>query len=405
MHEKFFSILDWIDTQQECMVSLLTSWANINSGSYNLKGLNKMLDMLEIEFQSLEGNMRRIPLPDQTHLDVKGHKVATPSAEALQITKRPKAPIQVFLAGHFDTVYSLENAFQTSRKIDSTTLNGPGVADMKGGLVIMLKALQALERSPYAKNLGWEVLLTPDEEIGSPCSEYLYIEGAKHHHVGLIFEPSFADGALVSSRKGTATFILRSKGRPAHSGRDFEKGRNAIVALSKAILEAEKLTDLERGITVNIGRIEGGGASNIVPEYASTHVNVRIFSLEDLEEIAEKLNGIAQKWSKDGIELTLIEDHVTPPKPFDGKTKELFEAYKSSAELINQKIHWRPSGGASDGSRLQASGLINIDSLGPIGGNIHSSDEYILIDSLSGRAKITALFLMRLADGDIKISK
>ena len=228
--------LEWIGTQQQEMVALLESWASINSGTDNLDGLAKDLAALEQEFYHLGGTMQAIPLPPRIRIDAKGQAVEEPTGNALFISKHPKAPIRILLGGHMDTVYPATSAFQEVSHLDMNTMRGPGVADMKGGLVVLLKALDALEQSPFAGKLGWEVLITPDEEVGSQGSKALWIEGAQRHQLALLFEPAFSDGSLVSARKGSANFTVVAKGKAAHAGRDFHSGRNAISAIVRFIV-------------------------------------------------------------------------------------------------------------------------------------------------------------------------
>ena len=274
---------------------------------------------------------------------------------------------------------------------------------MKGGLAVLLSALEALEQSPFAGILGWDVLINPDEEIGSPGSRYLFEKLAEQKEVGLIFEPSYPDGSFVSSRKGSSNWTVVAKGRSAHVGRHFEQGRNAITALSRFLLEAESLSEPERGITVNIGYIEGGGAINIVPDLAIGKFNCRVVEIKDLAILSQKLYRLVEEASKaEGISLTLYENEKNPPKPFDSKLQMLFDVFKKCGTSLGIEIKWKPSGGACDGCRLYAAGLPNIDTLGPIGGHIHTFDEYIELDSLTHRAQLTALFLMQLAAGEIK---
>ena len=218
----FIDTLNTINGQQRTMMSLLRSWAAINSESENLSGLSQMIAALEMQFLSLGGHMQRIDLPPRSTIAIDGSPITIPHGQALHITKRPEAPIQIFLGGHMDTVYSPSHPFQKAEDLSENILRGPGVADMKGGLIVMLTALKAFENHPSSKNVGWEILINPDEEIGSIGSEQLFVAAAQRNHLGLIFEPSFADGALVSDRKGSANFSVVAKGLAAHAGRDFE---------------------------------------------------------------------------------------------------------------------------------------------------------------------------------------
>lgn len=393
--------LNWIKTQQQEMLNQLMAWAAINSCSDNLLGLAHMLKILEKSFSVLEGNIEKIALPPRSTVSSSGEVVTLPLGQALRITKRSKAPFQVLLAGHMDTVYPLTHPFQTPRLLDANTLQGPGVADMKGGLLIMLTALQALERHPDAENVGWEVLINPDEEIGSAGSEPLFREAAKRNHFGLIFEPSFADGAIVSSRKGSMNFSVVARGKAAHAGRDFDKGRNAILAIAHFITQANHLNNKEKGISINPGHISGGGPVNIVPDLAICRFNARTTHPADFKIIQKNLEELVDKTPIEGVQLALHIENTRRPKLFDKKCQHLFDLLNICAKEEGYSLIHRPSGGVCDGNNLAAEGLPVIDTLGAIGGEIHTSHEYILIDSLIQRSRLTGLFLTKLASGSL----
>lgn len=402
----FEAQLNWIASQRLSMIELLETWANINSFSDNLAGLASMLSSVKSGFAALGGEMKEIPLPPRIRIDSLGNKVEIPSANALLITKHPNAPIKVFLGGHMDTVYSPASSFQKVKFIDKQTMQGPGVADMKGGLIVMLKALEALELSSYAGKVGWEVLINPDEEIGSPGSEPLFTQAAQRNHIGLIYEPTYADGSIVSSRKGSANFTVVIKGRSAHAGRDFFAGRNALSAMARFIVSAEELIDEKKGVTLNIGQIEGGGPANIVPELAVGRFNLRMADPTDLP-IAMKIlhTHIASSNKKDGITAVLHEIVARAPKPFDKKNEALFNLIKDCGSILKLDLKTKPSGGVCDGNILSAAGLPTIDTLGVVGGNIHTPEEYMLIDSLTERASLSALLLLRIASGEVDITR
>lgn len=384
------------DIHKDTMTKRLESWVNINSGSENLNGLNKMLAVANHDFKILGGSSEFISLPPRQSIDHTGKTIETPSAQALRIKKHPQAPYQILLAGHLDTVYSENSRFQQVEKISPQKWRGPGITDMKGGIIVMLQALEILEKSPLAGKIGWEVLLNPDEEIGSSSSEHLFKEAAKRHQIGLIFEPSFPDGALVSARKGTMNYAIVARGKSAHAGRDFYDGKNAIAALAKWITTANQLNDKDHGITVNIGQIEGGTALNIVPDLAICRLNLRMDATEDFAIVRTKLYSIPQQI--DGVMFSLHKISERGPKPFEDKEKQLFNQLKETASELDMYLDWRPSGGVCDGNILAAEGLPTIDTLGVIGGALHTEDEYILLDSLVERARLTAAFLLKIAE-------
>lgn len=391
------SYLEWIDTEQDRMLDLLESWVNINSGSDNIAGLDTMLRAMKTSFASLGGDIEEIVLPPRHYVSTDGSIHVCPTGKALRISKKRKEipVLRLFLGGHMDTVYSADSPFQKASR-EANRLRGPGTADMKGGVVILLKALEAIERSPFADRVEWEVVINPDEEVGSVSSAHLFEEAAQRNDVGLLFEPSFSDGALVSSRKGSYNFTIVSKGKAAHSGRDFHAGKNAIVPLARFIAAAERLNVGHGGITLNFGHIKGGTATNIVPDLCVCHCNVRVETAEELSMVKEQITAIVIDENAKGGALALHHDSERGPKPFDDNQQALFNILKGTAEQLDINLVWRPSGGVCDGNILTEAGLPNIDTLGAVGGNIHTVDEYIEISSLVERAKMTTLFITNL---------
>ena len=171
--------LDWIDTQYHAMCRRVTDWSNINSSSSNLAGLGRMSSVLREAFSALGGEASEVVLPATSAIDDRGQVVYAETGKAVSVVKRPDAPLRVFLCIHMDTVYPADHPFQATTLLDTNTLRGPGVADAKGGLAVMLTALEAFERSPEAARLGWDVLINPDEEIGSVGSSRLLTDAAQ----------------------------------------------------------------------------------------------------------------------------------------------------------------------------------------------------------------------------------
>jgi glutamate carboxypeptidase len=395
--------LAWIETQRDRMIRLVAEWAGINSGSYNLDGLGKMASRLMSEYGALGGKVTTLDLPSQEVIDTQGKLVSMPLGQAISIRKRPSAPLRVFLGIHMDTVYGPADPFQHVERIDNQTLRGPGVIDAKGGLAVMLIALEALERSDFASRIGWEVLINPDEEIGSPGSANLFVECARRNHLGLVFEPALADGAMVSVRKGSGNFSVVVRGRSAHAGRDFAAGRNAIVAAADFALAASRMNGTIPDATINVGRIDGGGPVNVVPDLAIVRLNVRVAKIEDQQRIEKELNGIAADVAaRHDVTLTIHGGFLSPPKLLDDRTRELCERIEECGRELEVPIRWGSSGGVSDGNKLAAAGLPVIDTMGPRGGKLHSPQEFLILDSLTERAKLCALLLLKLASGDVE---
>lgn len=390
------------------MVSLVIDWCNINSGSRNVAGLAAMSRALQSAFAPLGGEMCETALPPETIVDASGQSVAFPLGKAISVRKRADAPVQVFLCIHMDTVYGQDHAFQVVRRADDRTLNGPGVADAKGGLCVMLVALEALEQSEWAGKIGWEVLITPDEELGSPGSAALLAECARRNQIGLVFEPAHADGALVGERKGSGNFTVVIRGKSAHAGRDFHQGRNAIHAAAELVVALEEINRTGpkwgHGVTVNVGRIDGGGPTNIVPDLAIVRFNVRVPAHQPPQRIEGELQRVLDRVRlREGIQVAMTGGFNSPPRAMDVETTRLYQQLADCGKEIGLTLTWHSSGGVSDANKLAAAGLPVIDTLGPCGGNLHSDQEFLLTETLTAKAKLTALFLMRIASGSIGV--
>ncbi|HEY1921391.1 MAG TPA: hydrolase [Tepidisphaeraceae bacterium] len=393
--------LDWIATQQKQLLRRTTDWAMINTYSFNTVGMAKLTDILANEFSPLGGDILRHDLPPAESIDSRGQKIRTPLGQALSIIKRPQAPLRILLNIHTDTVYPPNNSPQPVTEIDGK-LKGPGVADAKGGIAIMLTALEAFERFGLTDQLGWQVVLNPDEEIGSPGSISLLASVAKTNHLGLLFEPALADGALVDQRRGSGIFAIIIRGRSAHAGRDFANGRNAVVAAAQLTTRINVLNQSNPGVTLNISAIDGGSPANVVPDLAICRLNIRTTELADEQRILSSIQKLVNEInSLDGISAELTGRFTSPPKILDDRTNQLLQAIISCGQDLGLSLTHRPSGGVSDGNKLAAAGLPNIDTLGVRGDRIHSPDEFLFTDSLVERAQLVALLLLKLAAGDI----
>ncbi|MDB6081629.1 MAG: hypothetical protein JWO53_901 [Chlamydiia bacterium] len=395
--------LNWIDHQKEHMIRLVTSWSEINSHSFNQEGVQQMLQALKKQFSRLEGEIQECSLLPVDHIDDNGCHISHPLGKALRITKRRDAKIKLLFSGHMDTVYTKDSPFQKTQRRDENTLIGPGVTDMKGGLCILLTALEAFEKSPYASEIGWEVLITADEEIGSPGSKALLEESAKRHHLGFVFEPSFPDGAMVSERAGSLNMTLIVRGKAAHSGRDFNKGRSAIFAVAPLLVELEALNS--KDLIVNVGSLHSGHSSNVVPDLAIAKINLRAYEKDQMQAAKQKIDTLVKRFGeKEGIQMELHESSNRVPKKVDAPTEKILGYLTECAHALGHTLEKRASGGVSDGNILAANGLAIIDAIGAIGGEIHSPREYLLLDSLPQRAKLITLFLMKIANAEFSIA-
>lgn len=401
---QYQSILSWLEQQSHEMTQLVIDWAMINSGSYHLVGLMRMQQTLSDAFACLEGQQEIIACPSFKATTLSGEIEAISPGNLLRIYKRPTAQHQILLTGHMDTVFGLDHPFQNVNRLDSNTLNGPGVADMKGGLVVMLYALLALERSPFADNLGWEIIINADEEIGSLGSAPLLKQYAQHHKMGLVFEPALdVTGTLASARKGSGKFTIVMKGKAAHAGRAFHEGHNAISALAEVIVRLHQLNDQREGVTLNVGLVQGGHALNVVPDKAVCQIDVRTTMVEDQHWLEAQFKKLQDEFNQlTGYHMEISGSFNRHPKIFNPKTEHLFKLLKTLGEQLSIPVQWQPTGGCCDGNNLAAMGLSVIDSLGVRGGAIHSENEFIILESLVERAKLTALLLMTIANNEVE---
>ena len=395
------TLVEGVDDNATEMLSTVEHWSAQNSGSYNRAGLIAMRALLSDRFSNLPGEITEVSLPDGQHVTAHGEVENITYEPALKVAVRPDAPVQLVLTGHYDTVFPVDFHFQQPVRIDDDTINGPGTADMKAGLMVMLTALETLERSDNATNIGYSILMSPDEEIGSPGSSAILEELGKRSHVGMTYEPALADGSMAGARKGSGNFSLVIKGRAAHAGREHHIGRNAIAAMAEFIGGIEALNGQRDGVTFNIAKIDGGGAFNIVPELAIGRFNVRMKETEDMPWIQGELDRlIAALNLKDGIQAHMHGGFTRPPKPMAPANAQVFEWVKQAGGLLGQEIKWSPSGGVCEGNNLWASGCPNVDTLGVRGGDIHSDREFMKISSLVERARLSSVILMKLASGE-----
>ncbi|WP_343525920.1 hydrolase [Sphingomonas sp.] len=377
------------------MLPLTERWSAINSGTRNLSGLKAMAEQLAEGFGTLPGVLTMVAPDPVERVGTDGHPVAIEHGRHLHLSVRPDAPVRMLFTGHMDTVYPADHPFQAVTRIDDNRLGGPGVADMKGGLAVLLAALHAVEASPLAGRLGYDVLINSDEETGSASSAALIARLAAGKVAALTYEPALPDGTLAGARGGTGNFTIVVRGRSAHAGRNAEEGRNAIVAAARITLELSRLAADD--ITVNPARIDGGGPNNVVPDLAMLHVNFRPRALAAIARTGPAMQAIAERIAAEhDVEVMVHGSFNRPPKPIDDGAAALFETVRAAGTDLGLAIGWRATGGVCDGNNIAAAGVPVVDTMGVRGGAIHSPDEYMLIDSLAERAGLSALTILRI---------
>lgn len=394
--------LSFLEGKRGEMTDILLRWCAQNSGSYNLEGLRAMHALLIEAFSQLNGDVAHLPAAQQEVVLPSGEIVQRAVGDMIRVTARPQAPIRVLLTGHMDTVFPADHSFQTATYLDDDTLNAPGAADMKGGLLVMLYALRALEQTSLSDRIGYEILINGDEEIGSHGSAPALVEAAQRAHFACIYEPAMVDGSLAGARKGSGNFSVVFEGKAAHAGREHHLGVNAIAAAADFITRIDPLTGGREGLTVNVARLDGGGPNNVVPDRAVVRFNVRVAQAEDADWFMNTMDTIVNEMNgRDQLTVHAHGSFYRPPKPMDAKTENFFNAVRAIGEDLGLTIKWVPTGGCCDGNNIATAGIPVVDTLGVRGGKIHSADEFICLDSLEERARLSALLLMKVASGEI----
>jgi len=304
----------------------------------------------------------------------------------------------VMLLGHLDTVWDLGTLRRRPVRVEDGRLFGAGSYDMKGGIVVLLYALKALRESAASPGAAppVTVFLTPLEEVG--CERYRDVMESTMGSCAAVldFEPAWPGGAVKTQRKGSTTLTLRARGVAAHAGADFARGANAILELSRRLLDAAALTDLESGITLNVGTVHGGSRPNVVPDEAEAQIDVRFRALRDGERACAALERLSPTDAR--IRLEVERGPFYPPLERTAGVVAAFGAARAAAaELGLPELQEIATGGASEASFAAALGLPTLDGLGPDGDGAHAETEHVILDSMPDRAALAALLIQKLA--------
>jgi glutamate carboxypeptidase len=391
--------LDRIETDPQVWDRRVRDWCDRNTGSRNDAGLAAFLPVLEEAFGTLPGEMSRIGLEPETVVSAGGMVETVALQPALLLTVRPDAPVQIVLTGHYDTVFAASSAFQRVVTQEPGVLNGPGVADMKGGLLVMLEALRAFEYHPRAGGVGYRVLISPDEEIGSPGSAPVLARLGADADLGMTYEPALADGSMSGARKGSGNFALILRGRAAHVGRAHAEGRSAIAAAARFVAGLEALNGQREGVTFNTGRIDGGGPTNVVPDLAVVRYNIRAPDAAAASWAHASAQALVEAVTRDGINADLTGGFTRPPKPRTPGQEQVFADARAVGAALGLELAFKDTGGVCEGNNLAAVGCFNVDTLGVRGGLIHSDREFAILDSFAERARLSAAILAAYACG------
>ncbi|WP_110927050.1 M20 family metallopeptidase [Bacillus massiliglaciei] len=374
--------MKWLRQEQE-MIQLLKTLVNIDSGSHNKKGVDRVGAILQEEYEKMGLAVEII------QEEIQGNH--------LVIRHPEEKDAEILIVAHMDTVFPEGTAAERPFQIVGSRAYGPGVADMKASQVQLLYTIKGLAaaKDPALKNIV--IILNSDEEIGSPTSRSLIREKAGSKKYALVMEPARPDGSLVTSRRGGGQFHITVEGKAAHSGIEPEKGISAIEELCHKIIDLQKLNDHEHGISVNCGLISGGTAVNTVPAEAEAHIDVRIASLDQCGPLLEQIDKICSTTYIEGTSTVLTGKINRPPMPKSDKTMALLDLIQRAGTKLGIPITDTATGGGSDASFTAAAGAATVDGLGPIGGKAHSEEEYLELDSLMERTELLAELLKELS--------
>ena len=369
--------LKYFEERRDHMVETIRQLVEAESPSDDKAAADKLASLLAGRFEKLGGHSKFHRVPDfGNHLQVDFG------------TERRAKP--VLLLGHYDTVYPVGTLKTMPCRVDGGRLFGPGALDMKSGIALMLQAIEAL-REWHGDDVPRPitVLLVSDEEVGSDSSRRITESLARNAEAVFVIEPSLGlQGAVKTARKGVGEYIVKAIGKAAHSGLDFEKGENAIVELARQIPVISKFTDLKRGITLNVGLVQGGTRVNVIPPEATANVDFRVASMKEAKEVEKNLRALKPFNKKCKIE---VKGGLNRP-PME-RTAGVAALYKKAAEIAQRlgfKLGEAAVGGGSDGNFTAGLGIPTLDGLGGVGEGAHATHESIVIADLPKRAALLA---------------
>ena len=366
-------------------LSELKPLINTDCGTYTPAGVTKIADLMTEKYESIGWQVTRHPLNEKV-------------GPALIATNKPEAEeYDVLMIGHLDTVFPEGTVAKWSLTTDGEKAYGPGVADMKSGQLNMFMASRALP-ADVSDRMSIAVLMNPDEEIGSVYSGDLVRSMAKKSRCVLVAEAARVDGSLVKARKGMAHYAVEISGKAAHAGNEPQNGVSAITELAHWITTLNKETNFETGTTLNFGTVTGGTGSNVVPDFASTDLDIRFWNNDDYAVLEKQIAEMVATPSLAGISINLIRKAYKPAFTPSEDGKKLMAVIEKSGQDMGLDITWQAVGGGSDANLTGALGVPTIDGLGPIGGGMHSHNEFLVLGSIEPRLNLLRNVLINLAE-------
>ncbi|WP_428412636.1 M20 family metallopeptidase [Pararhizobium sp.] len=378
MKQQEAAILEWISSQQESMISLLATLVNVDSGSYDKAGVDAVGIQLSRFFADHGLPTKTLPV----------ERFGDTLLAGTGSVRHDAGRHNILLMGHRDTVFDKGEASRRPFRIAADRAYGPGVADMKAGLVMNAIILAAFQR--FAPDVPVAVMMTGDEEIGSQASLAHIHEEARFARAVFNAEPARPTGNFVSGRKGGFTYRFDISGRAAHAGVNFTDGVSAISELARKITALDALTDVRSGITLNVGLVSGGSSTNTVAAHAVGEVDVRFVDNEQRGRLITQIEAVLAR-STMPMSMTAFErQSESLPLAPTPKNVELSDLYQKSAASLGYAISGEYTGGCADSGIASSAGAPTVCGTGPIGGGAHTEDEYILVQTLSERASIVA---------------
>jgi glutamate carboxypeptidase len=379
-------IVTFLEGKLDAYLGDLRTLVGIDSGSYDKAGVDAVNAWLEERLTKLGFNVERHPQAE--------------FGDDLLATLLGKGQGRLLLLGHTDTVFPTGTAAERPMTIQDDKILGPGTCDMKAGLLTGIYALEALRGIGFEDYESISYLCVSDEEIGGERHSVPLIRSkARRADAVLTLEAARENGDIVSARKGVCWYIVEAFGKSAHAGVEPEKGCNAIVVLAHQVIVLDKLNGLKPGMTVNTGRIEGGSAPNVVPDYARIRVDLRAFSKDDMREFEDTFREQLAKTEIPGVKVAFRteEGSYAPPMERTPAVVELEKMAQQAARELGFEVKGASTGGASDASFAAAEGTPVLDGLGPIGGLDHSPEEYIELSSIVPRTALLAKLIVAIS--------
>ncbi|MGI8787577.1 MAG: M20 family metallopeptidase [Pyrinomonadaceae bacterium] len=373
------SLLDYFLANQTNISDSIRQLVEIESPSRHVEGNRSVVDFLENEARKLS-------------LDISVERIfAENYGEHFILRAFPSDEKPILILGHSDTVHPFGAKAKNPTRVEGEKFYGGGIFDMKANCVIALEVLKAFDELNLQPKKPITVLLTCDEEIGSPTGRELVEREAEKSEFCLVCEPS-ANGAVKTGRKGTANYILTVRGVPAHAGLEPEKGASAILEISRQIERLHALNDSAKGTTVNVCTINGGTASNVIPEFATCSIDVRFASMAEARRIEDEIKNL--KSDDEKVSIAISGEINRPPLERTEAVAGLYEKARKIALQFDYELRETKVGGASDGNFVAALGIPVLDGLGVAGGGAHTLEEFIFVDDVPRRAALIASLLL-----------